>query len=349
MSYINETLKAGVTPDSFAGVTAPWHKVWNELDEATARDFEAAKTAGGLNWGLKKDRLVNPFTGKPISEHYAICRDDNDECIGVVKERYTPVDNHQAFAFLQDMLDADQNVLIDSCGSFKGGAFVFANARILNGDFEVVKGDTHQSYVQFITSHDGSLKFQTFESYIRMVCGNTARFAMNQAKANGALFSFRHTKKSVDAIENAKEWLAIVGMERASFIEKAKFLTTKRTTKETATEFLYKLLDFTEEDKKDKFSKNDPNKLKGNRKKTLFDVIMNADGADGIPGIEGTFYDLFNRVTKASDHLLIDYAHAKVDKGVTKETAHAFSTTFGSMADRKTDAFELALQFANKA
>jgi phage/plasmid-like protein (TIGR03299 family) len=350
MSYpvVNSPFKAGNTPDAFASGTPAWHRVFRPFQGDEEYNVQAAMKAGGLDYDLGKFAFPNPLIPGETVNEWGVFRLDTNACLGTCKEGYEIVTNAQAFAFLEEMLGAG-NIRIDSCGTFEGGAFAFANIQVLNKTFEVVPGDVHHSFYQFVTSHNGFMKFTVFMSFIRMVCGNTVAKALKKALQESSLFGFKHTKNAKAQIENAKEWLALAGLQQADFVEKMKFLTTKRFREEIALECTQELLGFTAEDKVVKFKKNNTEEIKGNRKTSLLAAILGAEGTNGVKGIEGTAYELFNKVTNYCDHVAVSTAHANPAKGVSKYEAHAQSAVMGALAKRKTEAFDLILQYAQKA
>ena len=323
----------GVAPTSFAGVQQPWHRVWNKLSEEASRDFGAAMVAGDIAWDVKKAALPNPFTGKPTSV-FGIFRDDTNDLIGSGKAGYEPISNGKALKFLTDIIGENKDITIDSCGCFEGGSKVFVNLHV--GTVDVLPGDAVELYYQFVTAHDGSLQLVVFMSGTRIVCSNTARLAMALAQAK---LKIKHTAGAVSKMENVAEWLALAQQEQKSFGDKMKFLATKHTTRGFEEIYLDNLLGKAEPKfKKDGLAEKETRRIK------LRKMILSADGASSVKGVEGTAWGLFNQVTQTYDHLLVNNAHAK--PGLTKEQSHAISASFGSMANMKTKAFDTLVEMA---
>ena len=76
---------------------SPWHGLGTRLDApATAAE---AITAAGLDY----DVTLTPMTttdGLPVPQRRAVVRADTRAVLGVVSDRYVPVQNRQAFGFL---------------------------------------------------------------------------------------------------------------------------------------------------------------------------------------------------------------------------------------------------------
>ena len=324
--------QSGVAPTSFAGVQQPWHRVFTKLSDAETKDFDAALVAGDIAWDLKKAPFLNPYNGEPTPV-YGIFRDDNNAFLGNARAGYEPISNRRALNFLRDIIGEDKNITIDSCGSFAGGSKVFANLHV--GTFEVVPGDVIEVYHQFVTSHDGSMPLSVFMSYTRMVCSNTVRHAMAQAQTQ---LKIRHSQNSVAKMENVAEWLQLAAQEQENFNNKLKFLATKKTTADFENLFLDTLLG------KDEPKLKKSGDVKETRRLKLRNMILAADGANGVVGVEGTVYGLLNKVTSVYDHALVNNAHAK--NGLSKSAAHAISASFGSMSSVKTRAFDILVEAA---
>lgn len=330
----NNGLRAGMAPTAFAGRTQAWHKVWNPLNEENSRNFEGAMKAGDLDWGLRKLQFSHPETGEKLPV-YGIFADDNNKFLAEVRDRYEPIDNRTALNFLEELIDADDMVVIDSLGHFQDRRKVFANLQV--GEVEIVPGDLHKIYYQFVTSHDGSMPLRVFSSYTRMVCGNTVKMAMSSAEEK---LSIRHTESAVIRMENAVEWLKLAGQEQGSFNQKLAFLSQKRVSAEMTEIFLDRLIGKVQDNPKI----NKGGLPRKDEKKELREKILAAEGVDGIRGISGTYYELFNKVTNAYDHILMDRTRNK--EGLDTAQSHAVDVSFGKKSEKKTQAFEIALKMA---
>ena len=86
----------GRTAMMYAG-EVPWHRLGTRLEEpATASE---AIDAAGLNY-LAELKSIQTQDGIPIPQRKAVIRSDSGEVLGVVGNSYVPVQNHQAFGFL---------------------------------------------------------------------------------------------------------------------------------------------------------------------------------------------------------------------------------------------------------
>lgn len=176
----------------------------------------------GLDWEVAKCELVAkmPFIEGLLPEDndsfehegelfkscpnaYATYRTDYNIPLGVVKDRYTPVQNIEAFTFFDDAIGKDKAIW-QTAGYFGNGERVFVSAKLPNNI--LVNGDPVENYLVFTTSHDGSSGVKILFTPIRVICQNTLNAAI--AGADNYV-SFRHTSSVHRNIDCAKEILGI--------------------------------------------------------------------------------------------------------------------------------------------
>ena len=134
---------------------------------------------------------------------YAIYRTDKNIPLGIVKERYTPIQNIDAFSFFDDAIGKDKAIW-QTAGCFGYGQRVYVSAKLPNKIF--VEGDVIDNYLVFITSHDGSIGVKILYTPIRFICSNVLNAAIKEASN---YISFRHTKSVHDNLSIASEILAM--------------------------------------------------------------------------------------------------------------------------------------------
>jgi Domain of unknown function (DUF932) len=92
---------------------------------------------------------------------------DTDEELGVVGERYRIVQNHEAFAFVDQLLGSA--IHFETAGSLHGGRRVWVLATL--PEHVEVGGDAVRPYVLLMHSHDGSTAVVAATTPIRIVTG----------------------------------------------------------------------------------------------------------------------------------------------------------------------------------
>ena len=142
---------------------------------------------------------------------FATYRTDYNIPLGVVKERYTIVQNTEAFNFFDNAIGKDKAIW-QTAGFFGNGERIFVSAKLPNNI--LVHGDPVENYLVFTTSHDGSSGVKILFTPIRIICQNTLNAAIRQSTN---YISFRHTASVHRNIDIATEILGIC-KERTAFL-----------------------------------------------------------------------------------------------------------------------------------
>lgn len=123
--------------------------------------------------------------------------------LGIVTDAYVPVQNEEAFAFGEALLDAGLEV--EAAGSLRGGRQTFILYRV--PDTITIGTDTVVPYLHVSTSHDGSLAVTTKATGVRVLCGNTQRMSMLDGNP---MYKARHVGEGLTGkIADAREALGI--------------------------------------------------------------------------------------------------------------------------------------------
>lgn len=192
------------------------------VDVMDCETSEEVMVKAKLDWEVAKCELVTKIPVKdPINKPensfleggnmfvdcpnaFGIYRTDNNIPLGIVKGRYTTVQNLDAFKFFDKAIGKNKAIW-QTAGCFGNGERVFVAAKLpygilVNGD------DPVDNYLIFTTTHDGTGGVKALLSPIRPVCGNT----LNAAIAGSTNYvSFRHTASVMDNIDTAGEILGI--------------------------------------------------------------------------------------------------------------------------------------------
>jgi len=104
----------------------PWHRLGQKL-EAPATAAEAI-TAAGLDYEITLTDVAT-VDGMMVPKTKAVVRYDNQTVLGVVSDKYCPVQNRQAFSFL-DAVVADGGLRYHTAGALGRGEKVFLLAKL---------------------------------------------------------------------------------------------------------------------------------------------------------------------------------------------------------------------------
>ena len=199
-------MSAGLTDrDSMFSVRArPWHGLGAVLERPPASVAEAIE-ASGLVWNVAKQPIalavpggVQP--GGPIEGFYATVREDTQETLGIVGERYRVVQNHEAFSFIDQLLGSAFH--FETAGSLHGGRRVWVMATL--PEHVQVGGDAVRPYVLLMNSHDGSTALVAATTPVRVVCQNTLNWGLRKAVQR---FAIRRTEAAKQRRRNMRRWI----------------------------------------------------------------------------------------------------------------------------------------------
>jgi phage/plasmid-like protein (TIGR03299 family) len=206
-------MPAGITSsDSMFSVReTPWHGLGAVLDRPPATIAEAIE-ASGLGWRVVREPIavdrgdaatVDDWWEPRCEEipgYYATVRQDTRAVLGIVGERYRIVQNHEAFAFVDQLLGS--SLQFETAGSLNGGRRVWVLATL--PEHVEVGGDPVRPYVLLMNSHDGSTAVIAATTPVRVVCMNTLNWGLQRARQR---FSIRHTEQISRRVHEARRVL----------------------------------------------------------------------------------------------------------------------------------------------
>ena len=163
------------------GRFVPWHKLGTAVDHACS-SAEALQLAG-LDWEVQS-RSIHTDNGIVIPGYIANTRSSDDKVLGVVSDKYKIVQNKDAFAFTDNLLDNEAKYV--TAGSLRGGKNVWMLAQLPSTK---ILGDDFDNFLCFTNTHDGTGAVRVFVTPVRVVCQNTLNLALNTAKRS---WSCRH-------------------------------------------------------------------------------------------------------------------------------------------------------------
>jgi phage/plasmid-like protein (TIGR03299 family) len=168
---------------AYFGVT-PWHKLGTRLDHV----FTATEgiVLGGLDWEVKLEELKTP-SGFTVPHARAVTRSTDKRFLGLVSDRYQPLQNRDCFRFFDKIVGSDQ-AIYHTVGSLQGGRKVWLLAK-LPGTIKVVGEDVVDKFILLSNSHDGSMAVRGGFTGIRVVCQNTLAMALGDIRTG---FTIQH-------------------------------------------------------------------------------------------------------------------------------------------------------------
>lgn len=314
---------------------AAWHKLGVNVSEAQLS--AEAMTLAGMDWRVEQwpVRAFDAETDQTIHvpNRVAMVRDDTKAVLGVHSESYSPLQNVDAFRFLDSLVEGEQ-LRYETAGSLKGGRVVWMLAK-LPGSIEVAGGaDVSHPYVLLSNSHDGTQAIRVMPTAVRVVCANTLRMAHGARGGKG--ITIRHTGRIESKIEAARRALGIAVQQAEQYGQEARAMAGRSITTREAVDYFAELVPV---------DKGASDRTKRNADKTrgrLLDLFAN-EPANTLPGIEGTAWAALNAVTQYVDHEA--RATGKGDRA--RDENRLKSAWFGQGDAMKAEAFGRALAMVN--
>lgn len=231
-------LETNGSETAFASFREPaWHQLGTVFNEevTTAKMLELAHLN---NWNVRLEDVAIP-DGFSSDRSYSFVTRTNpfdrstNDVLGVVGERYVPLQNEQLFDFGDAMLDGGR---WETAGSIKNGRQVFGSLAL---DRETVLdpngvGDKVNTYLLVNTSHDGSIAIQASITPVRVVCANTLNLALGNRGRGGSVkqsFKIRHTATATGKVQQAREALGLAHKYMDEFDKMAQAMIETEVTK----------------------------------------------------------------------------------------------------------------------
>ena len=284
---------------SFASFREPaWHGLGTVFTEEK-NTAEMLAAANLNNWNV---RLVDLDIPSDLSSdknyQYVVRTNPTDktqtDVLGIVGERYVPVQNEELFAFGDNILDGGGRW--ETAGSIRGGRVVFGSLALERETVLDPSGvaDVVKTYLLINTSHDGSIAIQASITPVRVVCANTLNLALGTKRGKNAIkqsFKIRHTQTAEGKIAVARQTLGLANKYMDAFDVMANTMIEKEITAQQFNEIILAAYP-----KPDKDTKGAVKKWE-----TKVDVINDIYTGQFNGMIAGTAWGAFNALTERLD------------------------------------------------
>jgi phage/plasmid-like protein (TIGR03299 family) len=223
---------------SFASFREPaWHGLGTVFNEEvnTSQMLDLASLS---NWNVRLEDLEIPSHLQSDKSYQYVVRTnptDNSktDVLGVVGQRYVPLQNEDLFAFGDNILDGGGRW--ETAGSIRGGRVVFGSLALERETILDPTGvaDKVKTYLLINTSHDGSIAIQASITPVRVVCANTLNLALNTTRKKDGVkqsFKIRHTQSAEGKIAIARQALGLANAYMDEFDKMAHAMIAKEIT-----------------------------------------------------------------------------------------------------------------------
>ena len=284
---------------TFASLRQPaWHNLGTVFQEEvnTKQMLELAHLD---NWNVRLEDVAIPENFESDKSYSFVTRTNpfdktKNDVLGVVGERYVPLQNEDLFSFGDNLLDGGGRW--ETAGSIKGGRQVFGSIALNNSITLDPNGiaDKIDNYLLINTSHDGSVAIQASITPVRVVCANTLNLALTAfkgKKASKQSFKIRHTQTADGRIAQARQALGLANAYIDEFSVIANEMISKEITKAQFDKIVELAYPAPEKDSKGSFKKHDG-------KVDLLNAIYVGDYNNTI---SGTAWGAYNALTERLD------------------------------------------------
>ncbi|MCA1571337.1 MAG: DUF932 domain-containing protein [Chloroflexi bacterium] len=159
-----------------AGGGTPWHRLGTPIEDGDPARHSVERALMLAQMGFEVElwplEAVGPDGERRACDHRATVRVDTGEVLGVVGADYQPVQQAQAFAPMQPLLDSGV-ARIETAGVLRGGRDVWMLVRFDDAAFEFGAFEGTEPYGLIANNHTGKRALDLALTRVRVVCANT--------------------------------------------------------------------------------------------------------------------------------------------------------------------------------
>lgn len=322
-------MSRGIAAMAYAGKT-PWHNLGKKFDELMTS--QQALHAAQLDFRVDKVPVQydNGTSIATLDNQYVTVRTDTGAGLGVVGEGYKPVQNVEAFDFM-DSLIASGDMRYETAGALSGGQRVWMLAKLPKST-SLSCDDVIDHYLLLSNSHDGHKSCSVGFTTVRVVCNNTLSVAVERLRHE---YKIRHSGSILSKLAEAQNVLGLAKQAFSTFTSNAQRLTFKTYRREDVSPFL----DFV-------FGIEKPTERTRNDvivQDQIAELLETGAGAD-LSTAKGTYWGLLNAVTEWVDHAAPQRANGRTEEQLEESRFDKITWRGGNAIKQRayTHALELA-------
>lgn len=303
----------------FSIIDAEWHG----LAEVTEKIDD--EVVNPLLFNILEGRIVIDIEGESVQmdQHKALVgdlrfRQENEPDVpkfvplNIPKNSYQKIENRQVWEAMKKAI-ADIDGKVSCIGTLEAGKKFFISVDIGDGEFSINK-DKFKANLCFITSHDGTLAIEAYDSTVRIVCMNTLRWSRDAAGEVG--FKVYHSANASLAMASLGDLVNAILKGRADFRNTMEYLASVSISETNAANLVAGyFVNTTNTDELSTRSRNATEEImrlfksgQGNHGKNLYDLLNGATeywtNGDGVGKRVGNSAQRVYKANfaKAADH-----------------------------------------------
>jgi phage/plasmid-like protein (TIGR03299 family) len=292
--------------------TSSWTRGGTAVEAGSAS--EVAKQAG-LDWNVMTVPIqayikssVNPY--ETITDYYEVPRkqgilklgkDNENQIIGVVGEKYKVVQNMEVFNALDTLVDSG-DARYTAAGEYNNGANIWMIMELPNG--VTVGNDPHTAFLLVQSSHDGSGAVRIRPIIERIFCANQINKLITKSKRNDYTYTMKHTTNAVLSVQDIRNITQLTYQSIAEYEQTAAHLLRRTADVQRAKDIFRKVwaLPSTVEGKPyDMLTQGERRQqtLAYTARDKAFEVYNQSDTQENI---RGTDFGIWQAVVEYADH-----------------------------------------------
>lgn len=276
----------------------PWHMtketIWGYGGELPKTAEETIKLSG-LDWQVGLHPAAVEIGGQVYKspEFLHIVRDRDHKILGTCTERYQPIQNQEAFNFLDAVAGDLGQIRYVTAGAIDGGKRVWMLAQLMGDNFtlEPILGDKTNMFLMVTAGHDGKNSLKCKFTSVRIVCQNTLNLALRTGQDG---VNIKHIGDPLKKVQQAREILGLATQEAEEFRKISSWLAGQRVDTPYRRDFLEAMAPTADKGEKGVTRAE-------NLQKELSLLAINGMGTH-IPGVADTRWGLLNSVTEYNSH-----------------------------------------------
>lgn len=197
---------------------AAWHGLGKIVEDAPTA-LQALELAG-MDWevdGLPLRMTLHDGTEVTLPDWVGNTRRGNTKPFGIVSTEYVRFQNKQVAEFIEELVEQDDTIKIESAGSIREGAKIWFLVRGESFGVRNRKGDDEvKPYICVSNGHDGATGLRCTPTTVRVVCSNTLHMVIprydnetGRMIVNNGGFASTHVGDIKRKVEEAKKALGL--------------------------------------------------------------------------------------------------------------------------------------------
>lgn len=243
----------------------------------------------------KLDSNGKLIKGAKVPGSFATYRKDNLHVFGAVGNKYTVVQNIEAFNFIDNIVQTGEAV-IETAGVLGDGERCFVTAK-LPDYIRLSNNDVIEGYIFITNSHDGSKMITAALTKIRIVCNNTLTAALG---SNTNKIVLKHTKNVHERLGEGLRLMKLNNLFTKELGDLLLNLKAKPLEDKVAKELVRQLI-LTDEElalvNKNNGLLKGIDEISQRKKNTVFDIYKTLDTGVGQEMYKGTALNFYNGIT----------------------------------------------------